>query len=364
MDESEINEFPALSEDRTQDHEQHHSTLPTAHDGHAETGGIVGRLGHLLGTHAHGQPASAQDPALSTERGIWALKVSLIGLLLTALFQVGIVAISGSVALLADTIHNFSDALTALPLWLAFTLAKRARNRRYTYGYGRAEDLAGALIVVMIFLSALIVFYESIVKIANPQPLAHLGWVAAAAIIGFLGNELVALFRIRVGRAINSAALIADGLHSRADGFTSLGVLLGAIGVGLGFPLADPLIGFAIGIAILAISGGAAREMWYRLMDAVDPKLCEAIEQTVAGVPGVRDVHEVAVRWVGHRQRTELHIRVDGQLPTWESHRIAEAVRHALFHALPALVEVTVHIDPIEPEAGDAHQATDHHRAA
>src|SRR5574341_2082782 len=208
------------SEDHDHDHEHDHE-----HSGNP----LVEWFRHTFTPHDHGYQTAALDAALATERGIRAVKLSLVALLLTAGFQVAVVAISDSVALLADTIHNFSDALTAIPLGLAFTLARHARNHRYTYGYGRAEDLAGAFIVVMIFGSAVIVFYESILKLLKPQPLRNLGWVAAAAIIGFLGNELVALFRIRVGREIDSAALVADGLHSRADGFTSLGVLAGAI---------------------------------------------------------------------------------------------------------------------------------------
>src|SRR5512144_1987147 len=224
--------------------DQHH------HDEHAHEHehSLKGRLQSLLRPHEHGHYATALDPAMANTRGIWAVKVSLIALLITAVFQLIIVAISGSVALLADTIHNFSDALTAIPLWIAFTLARRPRNDRYTYGYGRAEDLAGVLIVVMIFLSSIEVFQQSLDKLLHPQPVTNLGWVAAAAIIGFIGNEAVAIFRTRVGREIGSAALVADGLHARTDGFTSLGVLVGVIGVALGFPLADPLIGFAIGL--------------------------------------------------------------------------------------------------------------------
>jgi cation diffusion facilitator family transporter len=296
---------------------------------------------------------------MSNARGIWAVKVSLMALLATALFQIVIVAISGSVALLADTIHNFSDALTAIPLWIAFTLARRPRNDRYTYGYGRAEDLAGVLIVVMIFLTALEVFRQAIGRIANPQPIDNLGWVAAAAIVGFLGNEAVALFRIRIGREIGSAALVADGLHARTDGFTSLGVLVGVIGVALGFPLADPLMGFIIGVAILIVVWQAAREMWYRLMDAVDPAVARSIVETTRRVPGVLAVHDVTVRWLGHRQRAELNIDVAADLAIVQSHQIAEAVRHELFHALPALVEVNVHVDP---QGEEYHAATAHHR--
>ncbi len=346
------------------DHDPNHESEDHEHDHdheHEHESGLRGWLLELFRPHEHGHYATALDPAMSNSRGIWAVKVSLVALLITAVFQLIIVAISGSVALLADTIHNFSDALTAIPLWIAFTLARRPRNDRYTYGYGRAEDLAGVLIVVVIFLSAFEVFQQSIDKLLHPQPVTNLGWVAAAAIIGFIGNEAVAIFRTRVGREIGSAALLADGLHARTDGFTSLGVLVGVSGVALGFPLADPLVGLVIGAAILIVVWGAARDMWYRLMDAVDPAVGRSIVETVARVPGVLAVHDVTVRWLGHRQRAELNIDVAGDLATVQSHQLAEEVRHELFHTLPALVEVTVHVDP----AGDTyHDTTAHHRDA
>jgi cation diffusion facilitator family transporter len=341
-----------------QSHLDNHADHDHTHE-HDHNDGLKGWLLGLLHPHEHGHYATALDPAMSNARGIWAVKVSLIALLATAVFQLFIVAISGSVALLADTIHNFSDALTAIPLWIAFTLARRPRNDRYTYGYGRAEDLAGVLIVVMIFLSAIEVFQQSIEKVLHPQPVTNLGWVALAAIVGFIGNEAVAIFRTRVGRQIGSAALVADGLHARTDGFTSLGVLAGVIGVALGFPLADPLVGFAIGIAILIVVWNAAREMWYRLMDAVDPAVGRSIEETTLRVPGVLAVHDVTVRWLGHRQRAELNIDVAADLSIVQSHQIAEEVRHDLFHAQPALVEVTVHVDP---QGEEYHDTTAHHR--
>ena len=296
---------------------------------------------------------------MSNARGIWAVKVSLIALLATALFQVVIVAISGSVALLADTIHNFSDALTAIPLWIAFTLARRPRNDRYTYGYGRAEDLAGVLIVVMIFLSALEVFQQSIERTLASAADRQSGLGGRRGHHRLYRQRSGGHFRIRVGREIGSAALVADGLHARTDGFTSLGVLVGVIGVALGFPLADPLVGFAIGVAILIVVWNAARDMWYRLMDAVDPAVGRSIAETVRRVPGVLAVHDVTVRWLGHRQRAELNIDVDGELSTVQSHQIAEEVRHDLFHALPALVEVTVHVDP---QGNEYHDTTAHHQ--
>lgn len=355
------------------DHAHHHNHDQGVHV-HEPRTGVFGLLldavAHLFGLHQHDHQGDlghtrAFDSVLeSSARGIWALKVSLLALLATAIFQVAIVAISGSVALLADTIHNFSDALTAIPLWIAFALNRRKPNRRYTYGYGRAEDLAGVVIVLMIFGSALVVFYESIQKILHPQPLANLAWVALAAVIGFLGNEAVAVFRLRVGREIGSAALIADGLHARVDGITSLGVLFGVIGVRLGLPWADPVMGFIIGFAILVIVREAAREMWHRLMDATDPEIVHRIEHTASHVAGVQSVHDVRARWVGHRLYTEMHVEVDCDLTVARSHQIAEEVRHALFHELPALNNAIVHLEPCGHDNHDHHAITAHHASS
>ncbi len=331
-------------------HEHSHSNNP-----------VIAWLQHLFMPHSHGHQQAALDPNLATDRGMWALKISLAGLLVTAVFQVFVVMVSGSVALLADTIHNFSDALTAIPLGLAFWLSRRARNHRYTYGYGRAEDIAGVVIVLMIAFSAGEAIYQSILKIINPQPINNLGWVAVAAIIGFLGNELVAVFRIRVGKEIGSAALVADGYHARTDGFTSLAVLAGAIGVWLGFPLLDPIIGLGIGAAILGIVWKSAQEMWQRMMDAVDPELHEEFKHTASHVSGVMDVHNTAIRWLGHRLYGELHITVDCHQTTLQSHFIAEEVRHSLFHKIPALVEVVVHTDPCECDKTIEYHPTSHH---
>lgn len=334
-----------MNDHKHDDHDHNH-----AHEHEHSKNPIVEWFQHTFSPHDHGYQTAALDAALATDRGIWAVKVSLVALLVTAIFQVFIVAISGSVALLADTIHNFSDALTAIPLGIAFTLSRRARNTRYTYGYGRAEDIAGVIIVAMIFATAVEAIRQSILKIVDPQPISNLGWVAVAAVIGFLGNEFVAVYRIRVGKQIGSAALVADGNHARTDGFTSLAVLAGAVGVWLGYPLLDPIVGLIIGIAILVIVWNSARDMYYRVMDAVDPEITEMVRNTASKVKDVMEVNNVAIRWVGHRQRAEFHITVDCQMPTCESHAIAENVRHELFHALPALADITVHVDPCECE--------------
>jgi cation diffusion facilitator family transporter len=335
-------------------------------DDHGHDHEDAGWLAKLFHVHGH-EHSLEEDAALEgSERGIRALKISLLSLLITALFQVIIVIATGSVALLADTIHNFADAGTAIPLWIAFALNRRQAPRGYTYRWGKAEDLAGVLVVIIIAISACVVFYETWQKIVHPQPITHLPWVAAAALIGFAGNEIAALVRIRTGRQIGSAALVADGMHARVDGLTSLAVLLGAIGVWLGYPLADPIIGALIGVAILFIVRNAAVTMWRRLMDAVDPELVDEMEHTAEGAPGVRGVHDVRLRWIGHALWGELHIEVDGTLSTTASHDIAESVRHHLYHALPRLREITVHVDPCPCDTGDPmahHELTAHHAA-
>ena len=314
--------------------------------GHDHGGGGLGWPRH---TFAHSHVHEKVDAALEThERDIWALKISLVGLGLTALFQVVIVWFSGSTALLADTIHNFGDAATSIPLWIAFSLMRRGQTRRFTYGLGRAEDVAGVLIVGLIFFSACVAGYESIRKLLDPQPVTHLGWVAAAAVIGFLGNEAVAVFRIRVGKEIGSAALIADGQHSRIDGFTSLAVLIGAAGVRVGVPVLDPLIGLAITVAILFIVKDAAKAVFLRLLDGVEPCILAQVEHAPLHVAGVQGVHQVRARWLGHRVHADLHLTVDRRLSVAEAHTIVDRAQHALTGHIPAFGGATIHVCPCD----------------
>jgi cation diffusion facilitator family transporter len=341
-------EHPAT---RAQKNHQHAYNDGNHHEHDHEHGHAHGRMGRLLAAipflHGHRHGEAPVDRAMETNaRGVWALKVSLMGLGATALFQLVIVLWSGSAGLLADSIHNVADAFTAVPLWIAFALARRPPTRRYTYGYGRAEDIAGAIIVLVIFLSALVAGYESLQKLLHPQPLHDAIWVIAAALVGFAGNEAVAVFRIRIGRQIGSAALLADGQHARVDGWTSLAVLLGALGSLLGWPLADSIIGILITLVILFVVKDSTVMIWRRLMDAVEPQHVEAVEHEAHAIAGVNAVHEVRLRWMGHALYIELHITVDEDLSTWESHQIAEQVRQALFNAQPRLATVMVHVDP------------------
>ncbi len=311
---------------------------------------------------AHGHTHGVIDPSLfSNERGINALKLSLIGLLITAIFQVGVVILTGSVALLADTIHNFGDAFTAIPLWIAFRVGAWKPNKRFTYGYGRVEDLAGVAIVLMILLSAAAAAYESVHRLLNPQPVNYLWAVMAASIVGFIGNEAVAWYRIKVGKEIGSAALVADGYHARVDGLTSLAVLAGAIGVALGFPLADPLVGLLITLAILKIVWDSSKQVFARLLDGVDPAISDELHEAAHYVPGVLEVTEARVRWLGHRLHAELNVAVDSMLTVEQGHTLAKAVQHELLHHLTYLSSATVHIDPAH-ESGEAHHRVEEHR--
>lgn len=366
---------PTTNNHTDHDHDDHdhgpdahdHDDHEHGHDDHDHGHGPLGWLGGLFHFHGHSEQrqALAADTAIGANReGIRTVWLALGALMLTTVIQVIILSFSGSVALLADTIHNLGDALNSIPLLIALYLARRAATRRYTYGFGKAEDVAGIVIVLSIVVSAAVVFYESFQKLLNPQPLEQLGWVAAAAIIGFLGNEAVATLQIRTGRRIGSAAMEADGLHARTDGMTSLAVLIAAGGSWLGFPIVDPIIGLIIGVAILFIARDAVVTMWYRLMDAVEPDLVDGIEKTAAVVEGVQDVHDVRVRWVGHRMNADLHITVDEDLPTRASHAIAEEVRHALLHKQPQLSVVSVHVDPCGHNGTEAHTSLAHHDSA
>ncbi|WP_416069576.1 cation diffusion facilitator family transporter [Streptomyces sp. FL07-04A] len=323
------------------------------------------RLGHLLTPHSH-ETADKLDAALeSSARGMRALWVSLAVLGVTAAAQAVVVAFSGSVALLGDTVHNAADALTAVPLGIAFVLGRRAATRRFTYGYGRAEDLAGIAIVLTIAASAAFAGWTAVERLLDPRPVHHVGAVAVAALAGFAGNEWVARYRIRVGRSIGSAALVADGLHARTDGFTSLAVLLGAGGSALGWRLADPVMGLAITAAIALVLRDAAREVFRRVMDAVDPALVDRAERALREVEGVRGVGELRLRWIGHRLRAEVAVVVDGDLTVRQAHGVAVSAEHALLHAVPRLTAALVHADPAAaPGEEDPHRALDHHLAA
>lgn len=315
--------------------------------------------GHEHGEHGHTH--GVVDPSIATsERGIWAVKWSFAGLMLTAVLQLAVVLMSGSVALLSDTIHNFGDAATAVPLWIAFALARLPASRRFPFGYGRVEDLAGVIVVLIILFSAIVAAYQAIERFLHPQSVELLWAVAAASVVGFIGNEAVAVFRIRVGRRIGSAALVADGYHARTDGWTSLAVLVGAIGVWLGYPLADPIVGLLISLAILGIVWHSGKAIFTRLLDGVEPEIVEEIRHAAHHVPGVVEVAEVRARWTGHRLRAEINVAVDPNLTVAEGHEVATEINHGLMHHLDYLETAVVHVDPSQAAGEEHHRIKEH----
>ncbi len=323
--------------------------------------GHGGHVQHHGAGHRHGHSHGIVDPSISsTDRGMWALKWSFVGLMVTAAIQTGVVVVSGSVALLADTIHNFADAATAIPLGVAFWLVRRGATARFTYGLGRVEDLAGLAIVATILASAAAATYAALYRLLHPEPVALLWAVMAASVIGFVGNEAVAVFRIRVGREIGSAALIADGYHARVDGWTSLAVLVGAIAVWVGYPLADPVVALLISIAIFVLVWQSAGSVLLRTLDGVETQALHDIEHAASHVPGVTEVSDVRARWIGHRLHADLSISVLGALSVREGHEVAKAVRHQLLHHLPHLATMTVHVDP-DGQGGDRHHRINPH---
>ncbi|MGJ3192268.1 cation diffusion facilitator family transporter [Paenarthrobacter sp. FR1] len=334
-----------MSEPTTHTHGHRHDEHPTRahhhhdHSGHSH-GGFLGWVRNLLVPHSHDAADSVDSALESSAQGIRAVKISLVGLGLTALFQLVIVLISGSVALLADTVHNFSDALTAVPLWIAFILGRRAATKTYTYGFGRAEDLAGLFIVAMIALSAVVAAVESFRRLFEPQPVQNLGWVLAAGLVGFAGNELVAIYRIHVGRKIGSAALVADGIHARADGFTSLAVVAGVLGIWLGLPLADPIIGLLISAAIAVLLWGTVKDIGRRLMDGVDPALTDTLTASLRH-HGIDDTAS-RLRWTGHCLQAEITVPAQGSTTMIELEQLTSRIDHAARTALPNIGAVTV----------------------
>jgi cation diffusion facilitator family transporter len=351
------------------DHGSHHDHGHDDHGSHDHPAGLRGALTAIIRPHSHDHSDSLDQELLASREGVRALWVSLVGLLATAAIQAVIVAASHSVGLLADTIHNLADALTAVPIGLAFLIGRRRPTRRYTYGFGRAEDLAGLTVVLVIALSVVVAAWEAIARLIHPQSVGHLWAVAAGGLIGFAGNELAARYRTSVGRRIGSAALVADGQHARADGFTSLAVVAGAVGVAAGWPSADAVVGLLISAAIAVVLWGAARDVFRRLMDATDPETVEQVRRHALEVQGVEGVDQVRVRWVGHELHATVELSVPSTMSIGEAHQVAEVVHHQLLHEVPRLVDVTIHTNPAEgqagagPSGGDAHALTAHHRA-
>lgn len=332
---------------------------------HAHGHDVWSRVKHAVVPHAHDVNDAIQTAEESTRLGIRTAWIGLAGMMATAVAQVFIVWVSGSIALLADTIHNIGHAATTIPLILAFKLGRRAPTSRFPFGFRRAEDLVGLLISAVIAASIVLIVWESIDALINPREMTNLGWVLAAGIVGFAGNEAVAIYRIRAGRRIGSAALIAEGQHARADGYTSLAVVVGAVGVLLGFQRADAIAGLLIAVAITGVLINSLRVIVRRLMDGIEPETLDIIRDAAASTPDVHEVIAVRARWMGHRMEADATVSVDPHLDVTQAHAVADAVEASMRSACHNLDHISVHVHPADPRRrydSQSNEATDETR--
>ncbi|GHO92023.1 cation transporter [Reticulibacter mediterranei] len=344
------------------EHDHQHNTHEHVHDEHEHTH-QHDEHEHTEDEHGgHGHTHGTVNPDLyGNKAGLRAVQISTAGMLLVSIIQFVIAIVGNSAGLFADALHNTGDVLTTIALWIAFALSRRAANQRYTYGYYRAEDLAGVFIVLVIIASAVASAIESINKLTSGTPPTQLYLSMTAAVVGIVGNEVLAQYKISVGKRINSVPLIADGQHSRIDGLTSLAAFIGLIGAALGFPIADPIAGLVITVVILTVVYSTAKSVLQRLLDSVDARVVPTIIREASAVPGVEGTDEVRARWVGHTLHIAMNIEVDAELTLRKAHEIAEEVRHRLFHNLEGVSEVIIHTDPHSHDGKDPHKLTAHH---
>lgn len=344
------------------DHDEHdHADHDHEHDHDEHEHGHGGHGGHGKHGHEHGR---VDADLYGNKAGLRAVQISTLGMFLVAAIQFTIAGVGGSAGLFADALHNLGDVFTTVALWIAFALSSRAANQRYTYGYYRSEDLAGVFIVLVIIASAVAGAVESILKLTSGNVPTQIYLSMAAALVGIVGNEVMAQYKISVGKRIHSVPLIADGQHSRIDGLTSLAAFVGLLFVRFGLPIADPIAGIVITLVIATVVYSTSRSVLQRLLDAVDPRVVPSILNSASSVPEVESVTDVRARWVGHTLHIAMNIEVDAELTLAKAHAIAEEVRHRLFHDIPGVSEVIIHTDPSSASGEDHHQALEHHMQA
>ena len=263
-----------------------------------------------------------------------AVAVSAIGLGVTGLVELLLAVLTGSVGLLGDAIHNLSDVSTSAVVFLGFRLSRRPPTEKYPYGLERAEDLAGVGIAVVIWASAAFAGFESIRKLVNHGHTTHIAVGIAGAVLGVAGNQLVARYKLRVGKRINSATLIADAKHSWLDALSSAGALAGLVAVAFGLPWGDPVAGLAVTAFIGHVGYEVTKDVVHRLADGVDPDVITTAEAAAGSVPGVIHAHARA-RWTGRTLRVEIEGWVDPELPAKDADTMGRQVADHLARQLP-----------------------------
>ncbi|MHB8512149.1 MAG: cation diffusion facilitator family transporter [Actinomycetota bacterium] len=308
--------------------------------------------------HAH---PSALTGAEGTKTGLRAIRLASVALGASAALRLTIAIISGSVALLASGLDDLGDVLTTIALSLAFVASRRAADERYTFGYQRAEDLGGVLVVIVIWVSAGIATFEGIDKLIHHRGVGHIPLALAAASIGLLGNGFAAFYKIRVGRKIGSEPLVADGKHAMTDGLAAIAAIIGLIGARSGASWADPVAGLAVAVAIGWVAFQATRQVLTRLLDAVDPSIVNRISEVALHTDGVMGLGRVQARWAGRSLYITMTVAVDGHLPVDDAHEIAEHLHHEVLHRIPEVAQVDIHVDPWSAHGSRAHDHTTKH---
>jgi cation diffusion facilitator family transporter len=262
------------------------------------------------------------------------------GLAATGLIELLLAVLTGSVGLLGDAIHNLSDVSTSAVVFLGYWLSRRPPTERYPYGLERAEDLARIGIAVVIWASAAFAGYESVRKLIEHGTTSHLGWGIAGAGIGVAGNQVVARYKLVVGRRINSATLVADARHSWLDALSSAGAMAGLIAVALGQRWGDPVAGLAVTALICHVGYEVTADVVHRPADGIDPSVITGAEAAAGSVPGVIHAHARA-RWTRRTLRIEIEGRVDPDMPVRDADELGRQVATALAHEVPEAGSLT-----------------------
>jgi cation diffusion facilitator family transporter len=260
--------------------------------------------------------------------------------------RAAVALLGGSAALAADSLHGFADVVTTVFLGIAFVLARRSATSEYTYGFHRAEDLVGILILAFLGSSAIFSARTSAMKLATGSETTFLVAGMAVALVGVVGKELIAYYKIRVGRRIDSLSLVADGKHSRADALTSIGAFAGLLGAYLGYPVLDPIFGFVITGAICLIIFRLGKEIVGRLLDTIDPETLVRIKDAARSVEGVEGVHDVRARWAGHKVFCEMHVTVDDGMSICEAHAVGVGIVEKVKEDIQSVEQCLVHLGP------------------
>lgn len=302
----------------------------------------------MAGDHRHGAFPR-------TDRGIRAIKFAILAEIVLVTVRAIVAFLGGSAAMAADSFHGLSDLVTTVLLGFAYLVAKRSATDRYTYGFHRAEDLVGLLILIFLAISAFLSAGASYGKLVSGSETGYLVLGMVVALITLVGKEAIAHYKIRLGREIESVSLVADGKHDRSDALTSLGVFLGLLGVWLGYPVLDPVFGFAITGAIILMTVHLARDVVARLLDTIDPETSGRIMEVANSVDGVRGIHALRARWAGHKIFCEMHVTVDDELNICDAHRIGVNVVDRIRSQMPSVEQVLVHLGPSQCEI-DSHE--------